>query len=888
MISTVFVALLTLVTLTAMTFAFYLKFRRRYTRERYAFAALAATVSITALTITNLTIVPPWIGVAQVAGSLLGHPMAPLPTPHWSEKVLIIVFAMFSIWLIHKAFVNWNGPISVSHHKMERLHESTNLIFEGALELRRLIARMPPSEVYQRVTDTQRPSILQTPEDSCSWRDHARELVELKWQSYFFDPEHDWHARQNCWIGRDIKAANPVAVLCAHEPPSAEQVGEFLNYVLRVTHARDSDVEFICAIQTNGSYGVQQHFGHPVIFETEESLLDDLVDFTDYVVDVRKRVVTTNLPDSELKLDNIYAESYITSSPDKAGGRGLEDYLLEWLREPGGRQLALLGEYGQGKSTGALMFTYKTLTGHFGDVARIPILIELRGKSPATLQPIELLGAWASHYRIDPRALMKLHQAGRLCVVFEGFDEMSGVADLEARLAHFRTLWRFCYPQAKILITGRPNFFLDDHELKAALGISQAAGAGPYCEAIHLVPFSTSQIHESLRWADCSVRDEIVAFSEENATFRDIVSRPSLLYIVARLWGSPELANRRESMTSALVMGTFVHHCYRRQTEKHRNSPEFMVLTEAERKFFTDGLAAFMVAAGASNQITRYQLEDGVSALFGAIPESISGSAPLSNEPTRPLRERLAGREDALEAVMTDVRSYGLLTRDFSRPDALKFPHKSFFEFLFGNYVAKCLTGAELEACRAIQAATNVKVEAITDMPEAVAFAGEVIADSLERTDNRAKTVDAFLDMIVIPKRLRRLRFVKYLILWEATTRFMPFPYRILSPALIGIALLPIGSFLVGRILHIREVSGEIGFLVFMTTASILFMLSISGFVRRRRLVCLWYYIVRNLGFTEQELALAYGQRIVTALCRMTERTAVPERRRTETPGFSR
>ena len=73
---------------------------------------------------------------------------------------------------------------------------------------------------------------------------------------------------------------------------------------------------------------------------------------------------------------------------------------------------------------------------------------------------------------------MKLAMAGRLCLIFDGFDEMSGVADIESRINHFRALWRFFYPSAKILITGRPNFFLDDKELITALGIASSTGSG--------------------------------------------------------------------------------------------------------------------------------------------------------------------------------------------------------------------------------------------------------------------------------------------------------------------------------------------------------------------------------------------------------------------------
>ena len=41
--------------------------------------------------------------------------------------------------------------------------------------------------------------------------------------------------------------------------------------------------------------------------------------------------------------------------------------------------------------------------------------------------------------------MLKLLIAGRLILIFEGFDEMANVADLEQRIDQFRALWRFSY-----------------------------------------------------------------------------------------------------------------------------------------------------------------------------------------------------------------------------------------------------------------------------------------------------------------------------------------------------------------------------------------------------------------------------------------------------------
>lgn len=144
--------------------------------------------------------------------------------------------------------------------------------------------------------------------------------------------------------------------------------------------------------------------------------------------------------------------------------------MTAWVNEPGQRQLALLGEYGQGKSTTALMFAHHLVESSGGKPQRVPILIELRGKSPRNSTPEDIIAAWAYHYdRIVPKAVIKLIISGRAVIILEGFDEMSLSGDAYARYAHFATLWRFCYPKSKIVLTGRPNYFLDDRELKSLL-----------------------------------------------------------------------------------------------------------------------------------------------------------------------------------------------------------------------------------------------------------------------------------------------------------------------------------------------------------------------------------------------------------------------------------
>jgi len=115
---------------------------------------------------------------------------------------------------------------------------------------------------------------------------------------------------------------------------------------------------------------------------------------------------------------------------------------------------------------------------------------------------------------------MKLIVAGRAVLIFEGFDEMAEAGDVESRLNHFRALWRFCYSGSKVIITGRPNFFLDDQELKAALGVGGVSGSLPYCDPLYINFFDEARISSSLRSMCQKQRVKYWSFTARMINFR--------------------------------------------------------------------------------------------------------------------------------------------------------------------------------------------------------------------------------------------------------------------------------------------------------------------------------------------------------------------------------
>jgi hypothetical protein len=719
---------------------------RKYFREEFSRAALATITSLCiALSLSVSGHLMFWYPLVSILYIVSGQKLA-AHEPSLEGYILLVFLIVICYLLAILRHQNWDGIKSTQQHQNDQRNEPSSMLLEGVREIKRILNRESELEKYLEPDLTRLLNPLEPSEDfiSQAWKDQACELIRLSSSSYAIDQKSGWHDKQGCWVGQNINTENLCFLYPAHFSLSQKELDNFINYSQGIAKSRNREIDELIVVfrEEKDKMDSPTNLYIDIRFETEQNLLENLVNFTDYRNDIRKRVLLDKLLDSELSLNDVYVPSQLLVSQEEKVDSNIEDYLDKWIDEPSQRQLALLGEYGQGKSSAALMFTYRLLGNGKQLPKKIPILIELRGKSPRDLTPLELLGSWTSKYRIDTQALMRLHIAGRLVIIFEGFDEMSLIGNSELRLRHFRSLWRFCYPNVKIIITGRPNFFLDDREMKTALGIIKPISKKPYCEAIRLAPFNIDQIKSALRDQKPLVRDQICYLAANDNRFLDIVSRPSLLNVVSILWEREKLHEKTALLNSAYVMECFVRSCYNRQGRKAQDSREFMALNSSERDYFMCGTASYMAANQLGNQISNERLNELINDLTEVIPNSVSTSASeILDEDTRPLKARMKDPKEDIEHFRTDVRTCGLLVADLSAPGTFKFGHKSFMEYLFATTVKEYIWAfnsekAKSEKARAIKRITSFPIETILDLPVAISFLAEMIG-----TDDFARQV---------------------------------------------------------------------------------------------------------------------------------------------------
>lgn len=715
--------------LVALGYALYVKYLApKFTRERFAIAALAAVTALALpIVLSLLSTQAPWVILFNVAAELLGL-QARVQEAGFAEKMLAVAVLAFLLLWMRSIFLGWSGGVSQLQHQDQCLALSPSMTRDGLRELKRLLLLRPGFERHDPTSQNGSFPPILAPTDSLAWRDQAREMHSIIRRSHRFDPHEGWHEAHDLWVGDNVRSGACVALMAVQTPPSAAELNAAIDYVRSLPGSVGRQVEFSVVYRDGGpddAIGAVQG----VEYRSRSELVGALVNFDDYIAHIVERVERECLPDSDLHVKDTYVPSRLSCMDGRELEGDFEAVLCNWLREPPGRNLVILGEYGQGKSTGALMFTYHLLK-DFGNAPVIPILIELRGKSPASLKPLELLATWASLYRIEPRAIMTLLRAGRLVLILDGFDEMADATTTEARFNHFSSLWQLSYPEARLVFTGRPNFFLGERELNTVLEVGNDVGSPPYCTAYTLVPFDLDQVARGLRNFPAQVTDGIVELARNDAQFLDIISRPSLLYVVAVLWQTPEFSRASTRvMNSGTILSQFIRHSYRRQTQKARASNAFMPLTEAERAFFMSGIAVYMAQKGWPNQISRAECEQIVARLFENFPEELDDNQDVRHGATaRPLKARMADNPDAREVIFTDVRTYGILVDDVSRTGHYRFAHKSFFEVLVARHFLNMILKKKTEETRRIAKVCGDTMVPIANMPQALRFAGDMMS----------------------------------------------------------------------------------------------------------------------------------------------------------------
>lgn len=676
----------------------YIRFKQTtYTEKRFSFVALWACVLMVIslfATISNSSL-SPW----SIAFSFFGIPSEPLS---FGEKTLCALVVVFFVWRISLWAENWNGQLTKLGLEAQQGGVSPSIFWDGISETARIVRRLPPLPACdaRKGSETQIP--IGSPLVDLPFHEQVREISVAIWPEFIFEPGA-WTAEASAWLGTNTALGEAVLLVCSAGAVSLNAS----RLIAQIQHEQASGQRtrvIIVTLEDKG--GIEKAAAlREACSDIEVLTFDDLISRAVRLDQYRREIVRQfeeqPLPNATFSIGDVFTPLNVRDVSLSQGGRldergepiTFESYVASWLKAVGMSQLALLGDYGQGKTTAALALTHKLLTdAEFfrSNGSRIPILIRLTGQSPKTSSAEELLSAWGGRFGINGRALLALHRSGRTCLIFDAFDEMANVTNQADRIDHFAALWQFACPSGKVIFTGRPNFFLDDEELKGALRVAESNAAGAYCKALRVQAFTKLQIEDALGWLGAERSREFMKAVNSQKELADIVQRPSLLFQVAQLWNLGQLNLDGPHLRSAGVILQFVSYSLDRQVEKQAgdvaytaSTRQFLPLRRSELEYFLTGCAVVALTGGRNNSLPAAIFRTAIAVMLEEMPEARLAALPRDvGSLTIPLKDRIPDLEKRIEACTNSVRTHGILELDPAKGDHYKFSHKSFAEAL--------------------------------------------------------------------------------------------------------------------------------------------------------------------------------------------------------------
>jgi hypothetical protein len=744
MVEKIFFYLIILVFVIAICFYVYWRITKRsYTRERFAFISSANSLSLISLMIPVIFGNNDLLNVGiDIFNQITNKNIKQIQDLQFSARMLGAGIILAYLYFSYKIYTNWSGHVSIRQHNQEL--EKDDYSFLGDLianfnaKERKFLRVFIPSE-EQIKFDIEFPK-----EENLPWHIKAAQLLILSSIQYKIDLKSDWHKSENCFISSySNDRALKVAIYCSLDTPSIPKLRDFISFAKKITGNSIFKYHLLIKNEFKSAEALKQ-IGEPIDIKTEKDLLDELIDFKDYENYIINAFETDEIIDGyKYSLNDIYTIPSCTVRNRKNNGQydeavivNIETYINDWINNfQEKKQIALLGEYGQGKSVLAQRICYLIFK-RVIKTDRIPIIIELRGKYPKQYSDlVSFIADWSSKYRLDPHAILRLHISGRLLIIFDAFDEMELVGDYAIRLEHFRKIWSFNYPNSKIIITGRPNYFLNDNELKTILKTAETHTEFPHCEEIYINMFDADRIAVALRSAEQETRNDIMSIlsnPSSNASFIDLISRPALLFLTSIVWKERNLNQFKDNINSAKVIEEFLKQTYQRQNKKPFDAP----LSGEERAYFMLGIAVKMVAKnGYTNQISQDELKQIITKLSENFPNELT-DLDTSTSGTKTKLDKRFDKKYSQDTIFNDIRSCGIIVRDLSTVDNFKYAHKSFLEYLTSFYYANILIdfkGNQTEKImiRSIKLTFGLELDNIKRTAEVFRFICQIIAQRI-------------------------------------------------------------------------------------------------------------------------------------------------------------
>ncbi|OPL09455.1 MAG: hypothetical protein AVO38_11045 [delta proteobacterium ML8_D] len=265
---------------------------------------------------------------------------------------------------------------------------------------------------------------------------------------------------------------------------------------------------------------------------------------------------------------------------EKGDNKGLlHDYVFKWLEDPERKLLAVLGDYGIGKTS----FCYK-FAGDMTGSAYIPVVVELK---------TVMTEGWREVIQKEVRSRVGDSPQSPV-LILDGFDELSRTFDKETVLKQIENLSKTTQEFAKVILTSRTQFFRnrkEEWEILAREPGRPQRGPVPLSyperfERIYVSFFDDKEIKVYLNLALDKKKaldfwDNII---EKVFDIKDLAKRPILLDLITKY--SKDISKIRGLITPGKVYKT-VTEGWRKREGKRAPENIMLFMEELAYRMFT-------------------------------------------------------------------------------------------------------------------------------------------------------------------------------------------------------------------------------------------------------------------------------------------------------------
>jgi RNA polymerase sigma factor (sigma-70 family) len=197
---------------------------------------------------------------------------------------------------------------------------------------------------------------------------------------------------------------------------------------------------------------------------TFKELSTQLVDFTDYIERIISDFKASPASKFYVELSGTEIEEY-EGADEAILHRPIDEYVSKILSDDEHRKLALLGNFGTGKSTFCRKYAHDlALSYKDGKTNRIPVIINLSDfDSKLHIQEL-ILNTLQFRYNLNITHTVchELQRIGRFLFLFDGFDEMASRVDVDTIRENLHDINKVSeIKENKFILTCRTHFFRD-------------------------------------------------------------------------------------------------------------------------------------------------------------------------------------------------------------------------------------------------------------------------------------------------------------------------------------------------------------------------------------------------------------------------------------------